>query len=193
MEVSFTVPGEPMPWERAEPSIRGGGKGKLHVTFRAPDRTAAYEQRVRFVAQAARPAGWPMRCRYRVELTICRAEPRGDVDNYTKSALDSFNPRRAKYAGKGLRRRLVRAAVPGVLWVDDGRVYEGSQRIVDVEPRDAKMVVTVTAIPVRCKLEGCGRAETFFPDEAGRCEACAAKTALKRTTPAKRAPRARRA
>ena len=72
--VLFIVPGEPVPKERAEPTIRRAA-GKLRVSFRQGDRTAEYEACVRMIAQAARPAGWPMRCRYRVDLTICRSEP----------------------------------------------------------------------------------------------------------------------
>ncbi len=128
------------------------------------------------IAQAHRPTGWPMRCRYRVDLLIFRSE-RGDKDNYEKSALDSVNPRRAKYKGKGAKRRVVRPAVPGVLWLDDGRVYEGSQAIRDVEPMDARLEVTVTALPVTCSRDAC-TATTLYPDEDGRCSACPVKHRL---------------
>lgn len=171
---SFTVPGEPMPKERAEPTIRG-----KRVVFRTGDRTLDYEARVRLVAQSARPANWPLRCRYRVDIVVCRSE-KGDIDNYTKAAADSLNPRRAKYTGKGPRKRLVRAGVPGVLWIDDCRVYEGSQRIVDVAPSEAQLIVTVAAIAVPCKNKGCGPRATFYPDDAGRCEECQSKTARTR-------------
>ena len=175
--VSFIVPGEPVPKERAEPTIRRAA-GKLRVSFRQGDRTAEYEACVRMIAQAARPAGWPMRCRYRVDLTICRSEP-GDKDNYEKAALDSVNPRRAKYAGKGARKRLVRPAVPGVLWVDDRRVYEGEQKLVDVAAREARLEVRVTALPVPCERKACD-AKTLYPDDDGWCQACQPKHRTKR-------------
>mgnify|MGYP003442549611 FL=1 len=168
---SFDVPGEPMPKERAEPTVRG-----KRVVFRTGDRTADYEARVRLVAQANRPANWPLRCRYRMDIVVCRSE-KGDIDNYTKAAADSLNPRRAKYAGKGARKRLVRAHVPGVLWIDDCRVYEGSQRIVDVAPKEARLIVTVCALPVPCVNKRCGGKPTFYPDDGGRCEECAARKA----------------
>lgn len=171
---SFEVPGEPMPKERAEPTIRGN-----RVVFRTGDRTADYEARVRLVAQSARPANWPRFCRYRVDLVVCRSE-KGDVDNYTKAAMDALNPRRAKYAGKGARRRLVRPSVPGVLWVDDCRVYESSARIVDVEPSEARLIVTVTALPMACKNTTCGPNMTVYLDEEGRCEVCRARSSRRR-------------
>ena len=178
--VRFTVPGEPMPKERAEPTV---GKRKLEdgsikhfAKFRPATRTADYEKTVRLCALAARPSGWPRHCRYRVDLVIFRTATDkggegGDIDNYTKSALDGVNPVRAKYKGKGPNKHVVQAAVPGVLWLDDRRVYEGSQRIVDVEPRDARLEVTVTALAVNCVNKTC-RLPTCDVDEDGRCPAC---------------------
>lgn len=174
MEMRFVVPGEPMPWERAEPTIRGG-----RVSFRTADRTADHEARVRMVAQSARPTGWPMRCRYAVEIDVHRSE-RGDVDNYTKAVLDAMNPRRARHQGKGSRRRLLRASVPGVLWIDDSRVYQILTQIHDCKPGAGRLVVRVRALPVRCGLKACGKQDTLYPDERGRCEACAARSAARR-------------
>lgn len=178
--VSFVVPGEPMPKERAEPTIgkrkREDGTTQHFAKFRPGDRTAEYEKTVRLCAMAARPSDWPRNCRYRMDLVIYRSSP-GDKDNYEKSAADGLNPVRAKYKGKGFAKHVVRPAVPGVLWLDDRRVYEGEQYIVDVAPKDARMVVVVTAIQVACPNVRCGRALTYYPDEDGRCEQCAAKRA----------------
>lgn len=179
---SFVVPGEPMPKERAEPTVgkrrTEAGEVKHFVRFRPGERTAEYEDRVRLIAQSARPSNWPLRCRYRVDLAIRRSE-KGDKDNYEKAILDAVNPRRAKFKGKGASRITVRPAVPGVLWIDDAHVYEGSQTITDVDPTEACIAVHVTAIPVACELKTCGGL-TFYPDDDGRCPTCAAKTEEKR-------------
>lgn len=186
--LSFIVPGEPMPKERAEPTIgkrRGeSGETKHFVRFRAGERTADYEAKVRWIAEANRPTGWPRRCRFRVDIEIHRSA-KGDKDNYEKAILDAVNPRRARYEGKGPSRCLVSPAIPGVLWIDDSHVYEGSQRIVDVAPNDAHAVVHVTAIPVRCSLSSCRR-EIFVVDESDRCETCAEKAGQRKARSQKR-------
>ena len=164
VEFRFVVPGEPVPKQRA----RAGKGGRFYT----PKETENYERAVRMVATSARPTGWPMRCRYHVEMVVFRSA-RGDLDNYAKT-IDALNPRKAK-GGKRPR-----PAVPGVLWIDDSRVYSDEHRIEDVEPAQARMEVRVVAIPVRCKLKTCGGAETYFPDDEDRCETCAAKR--RRTT-----------
>lgn len=157
VECSFVVPGEPVPKQRA----RAGKGGRFYT----PKETENYERTVRMVALSARPTGWPMRCRYHVEMVVFRSA-RGDLDNYAKT-IDALNPRKAKGS---------RPAVPGVLWIDDARVYSDSHRIEDVEPARARLEVRVVATPVRCKLKSCGHAETFFPDDQDRCETCAARS-----------------
>lgn len=173
MEVRFTVPGEPVPKERPRFATRGrSGKALAVPRVYTPPTTEEYEKRVRLVAQAARPTGWPMRCDYRVAITVYRAA-RGDWDNYAKAIMDALNPRRAK----GGRRP--RPAVPGVLWSDDARSSGGT---VSTEPAEGnpRVEVSVMAFPVRCKLKGCGGQTTLYPDEQGRCETCAAKAAARR-------------
>lgn len=168
------VPGEPVPKARA----RAGKGGRFYT----PKETEEYEKRVRLVALAAKPSGWPMRCRYRIDVTVCRSD-RGDLDNYIKAALDAVNPRKAK-GGKRPR-----VAVPGVLWIDDSRVHELAARIVNVLPGEARLELRVTALPVRCERKTCGGRETFYPDDQGRCEDCAARMTTKAT---RRTPQRRR-
>lgn len=109
MELSFVVPGPPVPCGRPRVVRRKRGAanvGKI-VTF-MPDKTRNYEQHFRLCAQAAvsRIRGsWPLDwAKYGVELKVFRNEERGDWDNYGKVASDALN---------------------GVLWRDDGRVVVG--------------------------------------------------------------------
>lgn len=170
--VRFTVPGEPMPKERPRFATTGrNGVPLARPRIYTPKETEDYEKKVRLIAYSAKPANWPMHCRYRVDLVIFRSEPRGDRDNYDKITGDAINPRRAKYKGKGANKRLVSPAEPGVLWKDDGRSYEGSQRIVDVSPREACLDVTITALAVNCVNKTC-QLPTCYVDEDGRCPAC---------------------
>lgn len=170
--VSFIVPGEPVPKERARFATTGrGGKALAVPRVYTPKTTEDYEKRVRLVAQAARPTGWPMRCDYRVSIQIFRTE-RGDWDNYVKAIMDALNPRRAK-GGKRPR-----PAVPGVLWTDDARSSGGTVTCETVQT-NPRVEVSVMAFPVRCKLKRCGGQETMFPDEDGRCEACQQKHRMK--------------
>ena len=170
MEIRFTVPGEPVPKGRPIASGRHRSRGAA-ITFRTPEKTEEYEKRVRLVTQAARPTGWPMRCKFSVTIDVYRTIERGDWDNYGKALCDAINPRRAK--GR-------RPAVPGVLWSDDGRARSGHVEIHEVET-SPRMEVCVAALPVRCKLKSCGGRETLYPDADGRCETCAAKPAARRT------------
>lgn len=162
--VFFVVPGEPVPKGRPIASVHRRGKKNV-VTMRTPDKTADYESTLRLIAQAARPAGWPMRCKFRVSIDVYRTIERGDWDNYGK-ILDGLNPRRAKGT---------QPAVPGVLWSDDGRVLRGEVEIHEVDS-NPRLEVRVTAVPVPC--EKC-RAPTLYPVEK-RCHECALALAAKR-------------
>lgn len=174
MEVRFTVPGEPVPKERPRFATTGrGGKALAVPRVYTPKSTEEYEKRVRLVAQAAKPTGWPMRCRYVTFVAVYRSIERGDDDNYLKAVKDALNPRRAK-GGKRPR-----PAVPGVLWSDDGRGRKSTVEIFDGDPHP-RTEVRIVAVPVRCKLKGCGGRETFYPDADGRCEGCASKAAARR-------------
>jgi len=101
----FVVPGPPVPKARARVVQRGAGKPR-GVT---PARTKAYQRTVGLYALGARQrlASWPMDARYRVAIEVCRADKRGDLDNYIKTTLDGLN---------------------GVLWADDRLVDEVSAR-----------------------------------------------------------------
>lgn len=171
--VSFIVPGEPVAKGRPIASVRRRGKSNV-VTMRTPDKTVDYEATLRLIAQAHRPPNWPMRCKFRVSIDVYRTVERGDWDNYGK-ILDGLNPRREKTKGKGAARRIVRPAVPGVLWADDGRVRRGEVEIHEVDS-NPRLEVRVEAIPVPC--EKC-QAPTLYPVEK-RCHECALALAAKR-------------
>ena len=148
VEFSFVVPGEPVPKARARVSIRAG-KVRTHT----PARTQNYEATVRLCGAAARPSGWPMRARYAVEITARRGAARSDLDNIVKAATDALHT---------------------VAWQNDSRVYAITARMEDGCEKPG-LEVRIVAIPVRCKLKSCGGAETFYPDDEGRCETCAAR------------------
>jgi len=173
MVCTFTVPGEPVPKGRPIASVRRKGKKNV-VTMRTPDKTVDYESTLRLIAQAARPANWPMRCKFRVTVDVYRTIQRGDWDNYGK-ILDGLNPRREKTKGKGFAKRVVRPAVPGVLWADDSRVFRGEVEIHEVDS-GPRLVVRVEAVPVVCKK--C-HAPTLYPIE-DRCPDCHSALEAKR-------------
>lgn len=155
MELSFVVPGHPVPKARAR-VVRNKATGKMHGI--TPSRTASYEATVALVASSARPTGWPTRARYEVTVRALRAVARGDLDNIVKAVKDACN---------------------GVAWVDDARVYKLDAEMFDgcANPR---VEVRIVARPVKCKLARCGFRETLFPDDHGRCEGCAARAAVGR-------------
>ncbi len=162
--VAFVVPGEPVPKGRPHASIRRRGK-KLAIHMRTPEKTVDYEARVRIIAQAHKPSGWPMYCHYAVHVCVYRADASGgDFDNYLK-IVDGLNPRRAK--GK-------RPAVLGVLWSDDCRVRYADVEIFD-HADQPRLEIRVSALTAPCKNKGCGHKCTYHLDAAGRCEDCAAR------------------
>jgi Holliday junction resolvase RusA-like endonuclease len=173
MVCTFTVPGEPVPKGRPVASVRRRGKKNV-VTMRTPDKTLDYEGALRLIAQAHKPPTWPMRCKFRVTVDVYRTVERGDWDNYGK-ILDGLNPRREKTKGKGFAKRVVRPAVPGVLWADDSRVFRGEVEIHEVDS-NPRLEVRVEAVAVPC--ERC-QTPTLYPVEK-RCHDCAATLAAKR-------------
>lgn len=150
MNLSFVVPGAPVPKARARVSLRKGRDGKTRVRAHTPKRTSAYEQRVGMFARAARPRDWPTRCEYQVSFIAYPEADRGDIDNYLKSILDGAQ---------------------GVLWVNDKSVRKLGP--CEVRPHDPtpRAAVYVVAIPVECSRKACG-ALTFYPDADGRCPEC---------------------
>lgn len=87
MKLSFTVPGTPVPKQRA----RRGKGGRFYT----PEKTAAYEHSVQVYAVAAMArAGWPVRTRARCAVTVhvYWADARNrDIDNVFKALADGMN------------------------------------------------------------------------------------------------------
>jgi Holliday junction resolvase RusA-like endonuclease len=96
LDVSFTVPGPVVPWQRA------ASVGARRFT---PAKQRAYQATVRYHALAARPRGpWlPSKAsRYRVDVeAFLPDERRRDLDNVAKTILDALN---------------------GVLYLDDSQI-----------------------------------------------------------------------
>ena len=168
VEMSFVVPGEPVPKGRARVFKNNG------ITHGVtPKRTVNFEALVKLMAASARPTGWPMRCEYAVHIHAVRARRRrGDNSNLAKGIEDACNT---------------------VVWADDEQVCDLHVTRA-LEPDNARTEVTIVAQPVVCTVASCG-AETFFPVE-NRCEACAAMLEAKRAAralpkppPAKRTKR----
>lgn len=130
-----------------------GDSGKT-VSF-TPAKTENFEATVRLCASSARPSGWPLHARYAIRLDVFLAHERGDLDNFLKSVGDAAN---------------------GILWHDDSARYVRDAELhVERDLAHPRIEVQVVARPVPCKLSGCGRRETFYPDDKGRCEDCTAK------------------
>lgn len=106
----FWVDGTPVPKQRARTVRTKTGK----VVSYTPKRTAAWERRIQFIAQAAcSKARWkPVAGRYEVDVIVHRAQRRGDDDNFLKSAKDALN---------------------GVVWPDDRMVMRSSVQLIDGE------------------------------------------------------------
>ena len=148
---SFTVPGAPVPKARGR-TVRPKGQKVRTIT---PKSTVNFEATVRLVAAAARPAHWPLRCEYKVEIHAVRAHRgRGDNSNIAKAVEDACNT---------------------VLWADDAQIADlHVTRALDVD--NPRTEVRVTALSVAC--EKC-RAQTLYPVEK-RCHDCALALEAKR-------------
>lgn len=85
MILKFSVPGQPVPFQRT------GGSGKRRYT---PTRYKTYKQLVALVAGGAksRATDWPMDARYAVHCIAHFGDRRcRDVDNVAKSLMDGLN------------------------------------------------------------------------------------------------------
>ena len=120
--VTFTVPGQPRPKERARVTRRG--------TF-TPPRTADYERAVYTRAACALAdvhmwADWPRDAWYRCEIALYTKDRRiPDTDNVCKAILDGCQ---------------------GALWANDKRVSAPHPTLVEVCSPVPRAVVTVTVV-----------------------------------------------
>jgi len=128
-EHRFTVPGRPVPKQRAR-VYHDRKLGKIRGV--TPDATRQYENNVGLFALARRPRGWPKGIRYAVHidahvaLTQRDKRPRKiDLDNVVKSVLDGLNK---------------------ILWDDDHQVDALSARRWPAATGQERTEVRVTAI-----------------------------------------------
>lgn len=123
--LTFVVAGEPVPKGRGLASVAPkGAKRKLIV--RTPERTRAYEEKVRWTARAAVSRGrWKIGKAdvYRLAIVVSREHllQGGDLDNIVKAIKDACN---------------------GVLYTDDCRVVAVDARL---RKSEVESFVTVTA------------------------------------------------
>jgi len=119
----FTIPGRPVPLERARVERRTlKGSGAKFTSSRTPDKSKAYRERVQLHMNMAWGAGkrrWPMRtpAPLGLELFIFWEDGRhGDGSNLFKAIEDAGN---------------------GLLWLDDKQIVEGYFRsaIDETHPR----------------------------------------------------------
>lgn len=84
MELRYTVPGTPL--SKGRPRFAAGGRA-----FTDP-KTRLGEARIRAIAAAALPDGWPLSERYGVEIHAVYGDARRrDLDNAVKAVLDACN------------------------------------------------------------------------------------------------------
>lgn len=120
MKLQFTVPGPPVPKERARVVRRKNPlPGQSAKTSYTPGKTEAYEAHVRLHALAARckASRWPWnddKQRFVVTIEIHRSARRGDWDNFAKAITDACNK---------------------VLWPDDRLIAGATVRIFDDTPK----------------------------------------------------------
>jgi Holliday junction resolvase RusA-like endonuclease len=143
--LTFTIPGEPVPKERAR-TVRRGGRTK---TF-TPPRTATYEALVGMRAmlaaaeyRKAQGASWPTDARYAVHMLVVRSTRRAcDLSNIAKAVEDGAQ------------------GVAG-LWLDDAQIDELSVVRGRVDAHAPRVEVTVRRLasdPVQTKRQA--RADT---------------------------------
>lgn len=118
--VTFTIPGQPRPWER----VGRGRRGNAYV----PQRTKSYEGLVFRAALSAldRRAPWPKDAWYRCEIALYTKDRRiPDTDNVCKAILDGCQ---------------------GALWANDKRVSAPHPTLVEVCSPEPRAEVTVTIV-----------------------------------------------
>lgn len=88
-EIRFTVPGNPIPWERVQATTKAKGKRGRVMLFTAP-RTRRHQERIQREARLAKVR--PLVGDVRLEVKFYRATAqRCDVDNLSKSVQDALN------------------------------------------------------------------------------------------------------
>lgn len=129
--VTFTVPGQPRPKERARVTRRGSGKRAKVVTY-TPPRTRAYEDTVytaALLAVSRLPGGrwsWPRDAWYWVDVELFYGDRKiADADNVQKAILDGCHD---------------------VLWLNDKRAIDVSACVAEVCSPEPRAVVTVTVV-----------------------------------------------
>lgn len=141
--IVVTVPGNPVPYARAQTgAMFGGKKGRYH-----DPRVREYLERVRVhcmqaTARALRAGlAWPREgARYEVLVLVVRENHRvADIDNLLKSALDG-------------------ATGPTGLWLNDADVQDA--RVVRCEPSKSEPRLVIVA---RTLTGGLSKAEDFAP------------------------------
>lgn len=118
-ELSFDVPGPPVPKARARTVI--SKKTGAVMTF-TPERTKAYESLVRdCAALAVRRHRWSLRSSpIALHVTVRRARRAGDATNFCKSIEDACN---------------------GIVWTDDELVRRVVVDVLDGQPPGVTVVV----------------------------------------------------
>lgn len=114
--ISFTIPGPPVPKERP----RVGANRAVYT----PAKTAAYEEKVAWMAKTAMRARRPLEGPVSLSVTVyTRNKRRGDLDNYLKAVADGCNR---------------------IVWVDDRQVVSMVGRF--GESPDPRVEVEVQAL-----------------------------------------------
>lgn len=114
-EWAFTVPGQPLPYQRAV------FHGKRTLT---PKRTREYRRSLVLCAAATKPSEWPLDARYAVTIDAVFSDKRHrDLDNVAKQVCDAANH---------------------VVWNDDSQVDELHVRR-HLDRERPRLVVTVQA------------------------------------------------
>lgn len=95
-DLSFTVPGEPIPKGRARTRIVQPRAGKAFASHYTPAQTKAFESYVRLLCQAAVSQArwlWSPKDRFALTVRVFRTHEGagGDLDNYFKAVSDAIN------------------------------------------------------------------------------------------------------
>jgi Holliday junction resolvase RusA-like endonuclease len=126
-EYAFTIPGKPMPWQRAGASVRRG-----RPIFFTASATRAYQERVRMFATLAgvRPIIGHVEMEFRIYFPDNRVR---DDDNVEKSIRDALQ------ANKKANR-------PAIAFQNDNQVKHVDRRVMRPDPKNPRVEVVVRAM-----------------------------------------------